>query len=248
MWIDGMTGGAAAVSAKNGRGGRIGLGVGAIALAVGFNVPFSVLAAIYDYPDVLRRPAGEALDLFAAGGPALVLAWYGFMLSALALAALAPGLAVTRARLAASPALAVGAAVVGALAGLAQAVGLSRWVFAVPALARQHADPALRVGAEQAFDLLNAWGGVAIGEHIGQTLTALFVAQVAAMQAVERKRVAAVLGAITAALLLVGTGEGVAISLGQSGALFGTVTVVGFLALTLWLIATGVGLVQGDRR
>jgi Domain of unknown function (DUF4386) len=216
------------------------LGVAAIALAVAFNVPFSLLAGMFDYPQVLRRPAGEALSMFAAGGPELILVWYGFMLTALALALLAPSLAVSSARLSTRPALTVGAAVAGALAGLAQAIGLSRWIFAVPALAANPTDPA----SAQAFDLLNAWGGVAIGEHIGQWLTAMFALQLALMQLGEHRGIAGGLGLISAAALVVGTGEGLAIALGGSGETFALITIAGFIGLTLWLVATGVGLIR----
>jgi hypothetical protein len=223
-------------------------GAGAIALAIVFNIPFSVLAATYDYPDVLRRPAGEALDLFAAGGESLILTWHGFALSALALAPMAIALSLTPARVAERPALAVGAAVMGALSGLAQAIGLWRWVFVIPGLARTHADPAAapdaKLAAERAFDLLNHYGGVAIGEHLGQVLLALFVAMLACLQWGERKRISAVLGLVTALAVAVGTGEGLAIALGRSGEIFGLVTIAGFLGLTVWLIATGVGLMR----
>lgn len=211
-------------------------GVAAIALAIGFNVPYAVLAATYDYPAVLRRPAAEALERFAAGGPGLVLTWYGFLLSALALVAIAPALAVTRSRLEARPALAVAAAITGALAGLAQAVGLSRWVFAVPMLAAAN-----DADAAGAFALLNAWGGVAIGEHIGQLLTALFVLQVISLQFGERRYITAGLGGVAGGLLFLGSGEGLALVLGSAGDLFSVATICGFLGLTLWLIATGVG-------
>nr|QQZ49763.1 hypothetical protein JKL49_23585 [Phenylobacterium glaciei] len=89
-------------------------GLAAIALAVGFNIPYAALASLYEYPAILRRPAADALDLFAAGGPPLVLAWIGFMLAALAMVPLATALAITPQRLTARPALAVGAAVSGA--------------------------------------------------------------------------------------------------------------------------------------
>lgn len=214
-------------------------GLATIALAIGFNAPYAVLAATYDYPGVLRRPAGEALDMFAAGGPGLLLTWYAFLLSALALVVLAPALAVTRSRLATRPALAVGAAATGALAGLAQAVGLSRWVFAVPDLARAGDEAAAR-----SFELLNAWGGVAIGEHIGQMLTAVFALQMMRLQAAERRVVTAGLGGLAGLLLLAGTGEGLALALGAPGDLFSLATIAGFLALTLWLIATGAGLLR----
>ncbi len=216
------------------------LGAATIVLAIGFNLPYAGLAASFDYPQVLRRPAHDALAMFLAAGPQLILLWYGFFACALALTLLAPGLAVTPARLAARPALALGAALTGALAGLAQAIGLSRWVFAVPDLARDGSPAAAR-----AFQLLNAWGGVAIGEHVGQLLTAAFVLQVALMQRTEAgSRLTAVTGLCTAGLLALGAGEGVALALGRDGATLALVTVAGFMGLTLWLIATGVGLLR----
>jgi hypothetical protein len=98
-------------------------GVSAIALAIVFNIPFSILAATYNYPDVLRGPPGEALDLFAAGGASLILTWHAFALSALALAPMAIALSLTPARMSERPALAIGAAITGALAGVTQAMG-----------------------------------------------------------------------------------------------------------------------------
>lgn len=224
-------------------------GLAAIGLAIGFNIPYAALASLYAYPAILRRPAGEALDLFAAGGSPVVLAWIGFTLAALAIVPLATALSVTPQRLAARPALAIGAAVSGALAGLAQAIGLSRWVFAVPALAQAHrvGSPEAQASAEHAFDLLNAWGGVAIGEHLGQLLTAAFVLQVALLQRAERRTIASLLGITTAALLVAGAAEGPAIALGASGEVFALTTIGGFLGLTLWLIAAGVGLLRAPR-
>jgi hypothetical protein len=93
--------------------------------------------------------------------------------------------------------------------------------------------------AEQAFDLLNQYGGVAIGEHLGQLLTALFVLMLASLQWREQNRITAGLGFLTALAIALGTGEGLAIALGQSGEVFSLATITGFLALTLWLIVTG---------
>ncbi len=56
-------------------------GMACIAIAVGFNLPFALLAAQFDYPDVLRHPAGDVLTAFAAGGTALVWTWYAFALT-----------------------------------------------------------------------------------------------------------------------------------------------------------------------
>ncbi|MEI6642681.1 MAG: DUF4386 family protein [Novosphingobium sp.] len=225
------------------------LGSAAIALALGFNIPYAVLASLYDYPAILRRPAAEALDRFAALGSSVILAWHGFALAALALVPLAIALAITPARLRTSPAVAIGAAMSGALAGLAQAIGLWRWVFVVPALARSHADPAtpfaMRQADETAFALLNAYGGVAIGEHIGQLLTALFVGLVATLQWREDARRTAWLGFATALIMALGAHEGLALALGADGSLFSAFTIAAFAGLTAWLIATGAGLIKG---
>jgi hypothetical protein len=217
-----------------------------ILLAIGFNIPYAILAMTYDYPNVLRRPAGEALDLFAAGGASLILTWHAFALSALLLAPLALALTLTPNAVRERPGLAIGAAICGSLAGLAQAIGLWRWVFVVPGLARIHADPNAnhpdRRAAEQVFDLINQYGSMAIGEHLGQLLTALFVLLLSTLQWREARRITGLIGFATATAITVGTNEGVAIALGQSGDAFATFTIAGFLGLTVWLVATGLGL------
>ncbi len=230
---------------------RLVTGLAAIAVAIGFNVPFAILGATFDYPDVLRRPAGEVLDLFARGGAPLILTWHAFALSALALAPLAFALTLTRKRVAEAPGLAIGAAIAGALSALAQAIGLWRWVFVVPGLARTHVDAAsseeVKRAAERTFDLINQYGGVAIGEHLGQLLLAIFVVLLGALQLRERKFVSGVLAMLTAAAIVIGTGEGLMLAVGQSGEAFALVTIAGFVGLTLWLVATGVGAMRGAR-
>ncbi len=226
------------------------LGAAALSLAIAFNLPFALLAASFDYPDILRRPAGEVLDAFAAGGPTLILTWYGFALSAVGLILFAPALALTTADWTRRPGLAVAAALMGSLAGIAQAIGLFRWVFAVPALATLHADPATdaatKASLETAFTLLNGWGGVAIGEHLGQILTLAWVA-LAALQALSIRqrfaRPAAAVAALSVAGIGIGLGEGLSLALGHEAPLLAMATVAGYLAFSLWLLITGAGLV-----
>jgi hypothetical protein len=130
-------------------------------------------------------------------------------------------------------------------------MGLWRWVFVVPGLARAHADPSSSTetqrAAEQTFDLINQYGGVAIGEHLGQLLTALFVLQLGVLQWREGSRLSARLGIATAVAIVMGTNEGLAIALGLSGELFVLATIAGFLGLTAWLIAAGIGLMRSAR-
>ena len=110
-------------------------------------------------------------------------------------------------------------------------MGLLRWVMVVPELAR--------IGDSDGFALIHAYAGVAIGEHLGMSLTALHVSLIAAIQAREGRHALASAGAATAALILVGAQEGVALALGAEGAVFGMATIAGYLALTVWMIASG---------
>jgi hypothetical protein len=214
-----------------------------IAYALAFNIPYANLSRIFEYPGVLREPAGEVMALFAAGGAQLILTWHAFALAALLLVPFAIALSLTPARLTTHPALAIGAALAGALAGVTQAMGLWRWVFVVPELSRTYLAPqtsdAARTAAEQTFATLNLYGGVAIGEHMGQWLTALFVLLLSLVQLSEKNRVTAIIGFVTAGAIAVGTTEGLAIALGQPGDVFSMATILGFLGLTAWLIATG---------
>ncbi len=107
-------------------------GVLLLPLPVAFNVAFGVLAATFDYPDILRRPTHEVLARFRQGGTKLLLWWWIFALTAAALAPLA--VLVARALDEASGTLLVVGATVGVLAGLVQLLGLIRWPFLVPYL------------------------------------------------------------------------------------------------------------------
>src|SRR4051812_17189698 len=68
----------------------------------------------------------------------------------------------------------------GVLAGLVQALGLLRWPFLVPYLAREDADPAAtparREAVEVVFQAANRYLGVAVGEHLGYALTGAWTA------------------------------------------------------------------------
>ena len=225
------------------------VGVAAIALAIAFNLPFSLLASMFEYPAILRRPAGDVLAAFHAGGPKLIFVWYAFMLTALAMVPMSVALALVPQAESRRRAAALGAAIAGSLAGLAQAIGLSRWVFVVPSLARQHVDPnaseLARAQAAHAFEMLNLWGGVAIGEHLGQILTCAWIAfMLAAMIGNARliDRIAQLLGLVAILAIGFGLGDGLAVALDVQTRMFRISTVVGYMALTGWLVATGMAL------
>jgi len=213
-------------------------------MAIGFNLPYANLVAIYDYPDILRRPATEALMRFAEGGAPLILTWHAFAWAALLLVPLSVGLALTPANRTTSDRLALFAAITGALSGTAQAIGLWRWVFVIPGLAKRHAtgDATAKAAAEGVFDILNTWGGVAIGEHLGQWLLVFFVLSLSALQWRQAIRITSGIGFATAITTAIGTTEGLAIALGNDGDVFSLFTIAGFLGLSLWLILIGLHL------
>ena len=221
------------------------IGAGSILLALGFNLPYAVLAARFDYPAILRQPPERILAAFAEGGPALILAWYGFALAAMLFVPASLGLALGGGRAADRPAIAVAAAVLGALAGLTQAMGLLRWVMVVPGLV------GLPDGAGL-FALIHAYAGVAVGEHLGMLLTAAFLAAMTMLHLAEGKPWLAALGGATATCVAIGAFEGLALALGGDGSAFGLGAILGYLLLTLWLIWAGIDMIRsragaGDR-
>jgi hypothetical protein len=111
-----------------------------ILLPIAFNAFFFLLARLFDYPDILRSPTEVILSRFQAGGVRLKLLWFGFMVTAILLAPLAVllGQVLARDGLTVVPT----ATVVGVLAAVMQFLGLARWPFLVPALARTYHDPA----------------------------------------------------------------------------------------------------------
>jgi hypothetical protein len=228
----------------NGISGAGILGWSTIAFAIAFNIPFAILGVTFNYPDILRKPPSVALEMFAAGGHGLIWTWYAFAVAAVALIPLSIALATNQNHANRHALAAQLAAMFGSLAGFAQAYGLLRWVFVVPTLAKAPLDAA---NVHQ-FETLNLYGGVAIGEHLGQWLTVGFILALAWMQEKNGLRNTGIIGLFAAVLIAIGTGEGLALALGQSGEMFSLFTIAGFLALTVWLLTTGVGLLRSGSK
>ena len=148
-------------------------GIALIAMPVAFNVSFALLGARFDYPDILRRPTGEVLERFRQGGTTLVLIWWTFALTAVFFAPLV--VLVSAAIPDADATLLAVATTVGLLAAIVQFVGLIRWPFLVPYLAREAelAAPgsARHESVDVVFQSFNRYLGVAVGEHLGYAFT-----------------------------------------------------------------------------
>jgi Domain of unknown function (DUF4386) len=220
-----------------------------VGLPIAFNIFFFALARLFDYPNVLRSPVGSVLRQFLAGGLRLKLVWYGFMLTAVLLAPLAVllGQVLARDHLAIVPVTTT----IGVLAGVVQFLGLARWPFLVPALARAYespdSSPSTREATAVVFDSFNRYLGVAVGECLGYLLTGAWTVLVGAamLQSSVFDAWLAWPGIAIGALLVVGSFEFVG-RFEETGWKFaGTVVPVAYTAWSLWLIIAGVVLLAG---
>jgi hypothetical protein len=211
-----------------------------IAVPIVFNVAFFELGRVFDYPSILRRPADEILRRFAAGGAGLLLRWHLLVVL----------LAVV---LDAGPVLTPLTMVVGIVAALVQAVGLARWPFAVPELARRYvaADgpdgEATRRSVEVVFAVLHRYLGVGIGEHLGYLATGLWtmLVSVSILQGAILPPWLAIVGLVIGVGLLIGTLEFVGPNEPEGWRLAGTIVPIAYIAWSIWLIAIGVFLLIG---
>lgn len=226
---------------------ELGAAVLLVVVPIVFNLAFFELGRTFDYPNILRQPADVILRRFDAGGTGLLLRWQALLLSALAML---PVVALLAVALDAAPALTVAAVVIGSAASLVQALGLVRWPFAVPELARRYVAAegdgaeATRQAIEVTFATLHRLWGVGIGEHLGYLLTGLWTLLVAA-SIVTTTVIAPWLGWIgipIGAALLIGSAEFVGPNERNGWTIAGTIVPIAYVAWSLWLIALGVAL------
>ena len=226
-------------------------GVFLIAVPVAFNLAFFELGRAFDYPNILRKEPDEILRRFHAGGSGLILRWQALLLSALAMLPLVALLAVA---LQPSAPLAVASIVVGAAAGLVQVLGLVRWPFAVPELARRYvaADDAeaedaaaIRRTIEVVFATLHRLLGVGIGEHLGYLLTGLWTLLVTGsiVSTTVLPGWLGLLGIPIGVALLIGALEFVGPNEERGWPFAGTIVPIAYIAWSIWLIALGIGLI-----
>ena len=218
-----------------------------IAVPIAFNLAFFELGRAFDYPNILRKEPDEILRRFDAGGTGLLLRWHLLLLSGLAMIPVAVLLAVV---LSAAPALTAMALVVGVLAGLVQALGLLRWTYAVPELARRWvaadgdgaAGDASRRSIEVTFAVLHRYLGVGVGEHLGYLLTGAWTLLVAA-SILTTTVLPAWLGWVGVPIglaLVVGAAEFAGPSEREGWRPAGILVPIAYIAWSVWLILLGV--------
>jgi hypothetical protein len=217
-----------------------------IAVPVAFNLAFFELGRAFDYPNILRKEPDEILRRFHAGGSGLILRWEALLASALLMLPLTVLLAVV---LDAGPTLTALAVIAGVIAGLVQALGLVRWPFAVPELARRYvAAPdgpegdATRQTVAVVFATLHRLFGVGIGEHLGYLFTGLWTLLIAAsiLSTLALPTWLGIAGVLIGIALLIGVLEFVGPNEPDGWPLAGTIVPIAYIAWSIWLILLGV--------
>lgn len=204
-------------------------------------IPFFILGAVFEFPDILREGADRALPLFAQNRQVVVPTYYAFMLSSVLLIPLTLLLRRVLVGKGASFSPLDVATAFGVAAGITQVLGFVRWPFMIPYLAQTYLDPASSAATRDAvvvvYEGFNRYAGVAIGEHLGWLFLGLWLIIVSG--AVYR-RLSRWLG-VTGLLL----GVGFLVSIleqfgGNLAPVFATVSLVANTAWSIWLVLAAV--------
>jgi hypothetical protein len=142
-----------------------------IAGAIALFIPYNILIMIFEYPDILRQTTGIILTKFHEGGNTLIWTWFAFAITGIPLL---PAYILLGQKLEHKSSLARMATTIGVIGLIVQMIGLLRWTFVVPVLADAFvnaSDEATRSAAVIAFKTIHQFGGVILGEHLGQLFT-----------------------------------------------------------------------------
>ena len=222
-------------------------GISFIVGAVLVNIPYTLLILNFDYPDILRQPTAEILTKFQAGGNTLIYTWLAFAWVGLPMLF---GAIMLKQILADehAPFLET-ATTLGVTGFIVQVVGLLRWVFVVPALARLYTDPAADSATQAAvtavFTAVHQYGGVILGEHMGQFLIILWMSMISGIMYKSKmfSKWVAVLGWVASAIYLLAQTELLSTAI-PTFPVIDWAGLVGSLLWLVWMIVMGVYLVK----
>ncbi len=139
--------------------------------AVALFAPYTLLTIIFDYPDILRKDTAYVLTQFHDGGSKLIWTWFAFAITGLPLL---PAYILLGKSLECKVPMMRVATTIGVIGLVVQMIGLLRWTFVVPVLADAFVnsnDEAIKAAAIINFKLIHQFGGVLLGEHLGQLFT-----------------------------------------------------------------------------
>lgn len=211
------------------------------------NIPYTLLIINFDYPDILRLPTAEVLTRFQSGGNPLIYTWLAFAWVGLPM--LFGAIMLKRILEKEGSLFLETATTLGVIGFIVQVIGLLRWVFVVPVLARIFTDPAAdavtKTAVAAVFTAVHQYGGVILGEHIGQLLIVLWMSMISGIiqRSVIFSKWVAWLGWFASAVYLLAQTELLATAI-PSFPVIGWAGLTGSLLWLLWMIVIGVYLVK----
>jgi len=202
--------------------------------AVGVLIPYTTLTITFEYPDVLRKDTAEILRRFNEGGSTLIWTWFAFALGGITLI---PAYILLGQQLENKSPLVRVATNFGVIGLVVQMIGLLRWTFVVPVLARSFIetnDDAVKAAAIMSFKTIHQFGGVVLGEHLGQLFTVIWTILLSFV--LDKQRVVSKwvtwLAYIASFIYLLGQAELLATVIPD----FPVWDLAGFVGSTLWLV------------
>lgn len=221
-----------------------------IFLVILLNIPYILLIQTFEYDDILRQPVDVVLTQFHAGGARLILTWFAFGLAALLFipaSLLLHQVLTLQLQRSDRPYLAI-ATFMGALSGILQAIGLMRWVFVVPVLANLYIDSSANATTREAVSIIyqavHQYGGVVIGEYLGQTLLISWTLGVGLTMRSSPLFKSWIVwwGLFTIPLLVMGQSELLATVIPRMPVV--EATPIGFMLWEIWLLMVGISLLR----
>lgn len=207
--------------------------------------PYLVLSAIFDFPDILRKPADVVLNLFNKNSGTIIVTYYFFMLSGVLMIPLA--IMVHRILTRRNSYFMNIATTFGVVTGIVQFLGFIRWPFMIPYLADRYLDPeaseATREAVTVVYHAFNQYAGVAVGEHLGFLFTAIWslMISIVMLKSPLFKSWLGWAGILIAIALIVSTLEQFNFSFSSA---FGMLFSLSYTGWLLWLIAIAVHLLR----
>lgn len=156
------------------------IGILLILGAIGVFIPYTILTIIFDYPDILRQDAGVILTKFREGGASLIFVWFLFAVFGIPL--LIAYISIGQ-KLENKFHFVRWATTLGVISVIVQMIGLLRWSFVVPVLANDFVNSTSESRRETIkiiFQAVHQFGGVLLGEHLGQLFTVAWTIMIAA--------------------------------------------------------------------
>jgi hypothetical protein len=221
------------------------IGVSLIIGAIGVLIPYTILTVIFDYPNILREETGTILTRFHQGGSGLVWTWWAFAIVGLPLlvAYILIGQKLERKFY-----FVRWATTLGVIGLVVQMIGLLRWTFVVPVLANNFVtgSETTKEASKVAFQMVHQYGGVALGEHLGQLFTIawtiLMTYAFAWLKMIPRWTI--LLGYVSSFIYLLAQTE-VFATVMPAGPVIGWAGFLGSMLWIVWLVAVGVVFLRG---